>query len=218
MSPVPADDPALALAIDFLNTYDALETPPDRLSVDLVRRLVSKHGFAASVRPATNQPSADAGRGIPHESATGGRIADADIGVTLAGEEFTAADLEPLRRLREKLRPVFADPDPANKINVLDEVFRAEAAGVRVVAEAGRITLRAAGGNGPVGRFAVLITDALAQALAAGGPSRFGTCAADPCRCVYVDRTRSARQRYCCELCNDRMAAAAYRRRSEGQG
>jgi len=57
------------------------------------------------------------------------------------------------------------------------------------------------------------VADALAQAMAAGGPGRFGTCLADPCRCVYVDRTRSGRQRYCCELCNDRIAAAAYRSR-----
>ncbi|MGW5667042.1 CGNR zinc finger domain-containing protein [Micromonospora sp. NPDC003776] len=36
----------------------------------------------------------------------------------------------------------------------------------------------------------------------------------DPCRAPYLDRTRAGRQRYCCELCNNRAAAAAYRSRS----
>jgi len=59
----------------------------------------------------------------------------------------------------------------------------------------------------------VVLADALARALAEGGAERLRTCVGDPCRCVYVDRTRAGRQRYCCELCNDRMASAAYRRR-----
>ncbi|WP_406045483.1 CGNR zinc finger domain-containing protein [Micromonospora sp. NBC_00898] len=42
----------------------------------------------------------------------------------------------------------------------------------------------------------------------------FGVCAADGCRAPYLDRTRAGRQRYCCELCNNRAAAAAYRSRT----
>ncbi|MCI4065808.1 CGNR zinc finger domain-containing protein [Micromonospora sp. R77] len=33
-------------------------------------------------------------------------------------------------------------------------------------------------------------------------------------RRLYLDRTRAGRQRYCCELCNNRAAAAAYRGRT----
>ncbi len=170
MSPVPPDEPALALAIDFLNTYDTLESPPDRLSVDLVQRLGSRHGHVVT---------------------------------------FAADDLEPLRALRERLRPVFAADRVDQKVAAINGVL----ADATAQLDADRLRLRAVGGNGAVGRFGVLVADALAQAMAAGGPSRFGTCVADPCRCVYVDRTRSGRQRYCCELCNDRIAAAAYRRR-----
>ena len=173
MSPVPADDPALALAIDFLNTYDNLETPPDQLSLDLVRRLATRHSFGS---------------------------------LPLAG-------LESLRALRERLRPVFAAPELADKVAALNHVLQAAAASASVRLVDDRAALYATGGRGESGEFAVLIADALTRALAAGGPARFGTCAADPCRCVYVDRTRSGRQRYCCELCNDRVAAAAYRRR-----
>jgi predicted RNA-binding Zn ribbon-like protein len=172
MSPVPPDEPALALAIDFLNTYDALETPPDRLSVELMHRLAGRHGY-----PVT----------------------------------FTAGDLESLRALRERLRPVFAAPDVDAKLAALNGVL--ERATAQVGRFGDRIRLSATGGDDAVSRFGILVADALGHALAAGGPDRFGTCLADPCRCVYVDRTRSGRQRYCCELCNDRVAAANYRSR-----
>jgi predicted RNA-binding Zn ribbon-like protein len=176
MSPVPPDEPALALAIDFLNTYDALETPPDRLSVDVVQRIAGRHGY-----PVT----------------------------------FAAADVEPLRALREQLRPVFAAAGVDAKLAALNGVLANATAHVGRVGD--RIRLSATGGTDAVSRFGILVADALAQAMAAGGPDRFGTCVADPCRCVYVDRTRSGRQRYCCELCNDRVAAAAYRnRRGDG--
>jgi len=172
MSPVPPDEPALALAIDFLNTYDALETPPDRLSVELMHRVAGRHGY-----PVT----------------------------------FAAGDLERLRALRERLRPVFADDDVDAKLAALNEVL--ERATAQVGRAGDRIRLLATGGDDAVSRFGILVADALGHALAAGGPDRFGTCLADPCRCVYVDRTRSGRQRYCCELCNDRVAAANYRNR-----
>lgn len=176
VSSVPADDPVLALAIDFLNTYDDLATPPDQLSVERVTALLSRHGQAAvALRP---------------------------------------ADLDAVRRLRERLRPAFADPSLAGKVAALDAVLRTESTGTTLALDdAGTVTLRASGGAGPVGRLGVLLADALARALATSGADRFGTCAASPCHCVYVDRTRSGRQRFCCQLCNDRMAAAAYRRR-----
>jgi predicted RNA-binding Zn ribbon-like protein len=176
VSSVPADDPALELVVDFLNTYDDLATPPDRLSIQRVTELLDRHG----------QPA------LP----------------------LRASDLEPLRRLRERLRPVFAAPALAAKAAAVDDVLRAESARATVVVdEDGAVRLRATGGDGPVGRLAVLLADVLARALTTAGAERLGTCAADPCHCVYLDRTRSGRRRYCCQLCNDRMAAAAYRRR-----
>jgi hypothetical protein len=174
MSSVPAQEPALALAIAFLNTYDTLEDPPDYLSLDFMRRLGRKHGVD---------------------------LDDLD-------------DVERLRELRERLRPVFAAPEADDKIAALDAVLDTEATGAGLVERDGRVRLQARGGRDRIGEFAVLLADALAQAMAASSPDRFGTCAGDPCRCVYVDRTRAARQRYCCQLCNDRMAAAAYRRRT----
>src|SRR3954453_4805119 len=94
-SSVPADDPALELVVDFLNTYDDLATPPDRLSIQRVTELLDRHG----------QPA------LP----------------------LRASDLEPLRRLRGRRRPVFAAPGLAAKAAAVDDVLRAESARATVV-------------------------------------------------------------------------------------
>src|SRR5512142_3128539 len=47
MSSVPADTPALRLALDFVNSYDLLSTPPDCLTVPTACRLAQRHGFDA---------------------------------------------------------------------------------------------------------------------------------------------------------------------------
>ncbi len=53
----------------------------------------------------------------------------------------------------------------------------------------------------------------LLEAIRMLGWERFGRCDGTPCRCVYIDRTRNKRRRYCCPLCADRMAQAALRQR-----
>jgi len=55
---------------------------------------------------------------------------------------------------------------------------------------------------------------ALAGVLAASGDQhRLGGCAAAPCRRVFVDRSRSARQRFCSPACANRATVAAHRAR-----
>lgn len=118
-------------------------------------------------------------------------------------------DLERLRGVRDGLVKVFAAPIEA-KGAAVNEILDEHGALARLD---GDLRLTAVGGADGVARLAIACADALARALADGGADRLRTCAGDPCRCVYVDRTRANRRRYCCELCNDRMAAAAYRRR-----
>jgi predicted RNA-binding Zn ribbon-like protein len=128
-------------------------------------------------------------------------------------ERLRPSDLDKLRELRGRLYRVFAGSDARERADALNDVLASASASPRVVVDSdGSLRLAAYGGSGAVDRLAVALADALTRALATG-PDRLRTCRADPCRCVYVDRTRANRQRYCCELCNDRMAAAAYRRR-----
>jgi predicted RNA-binding Zn ribbon-like protein len=135
------------------------------------------------------------------------RIADRHgVAVHLADSE-----LERVRGVRDALVKVFAAA-VNHKGAAVNEILAEHGAQARLD---GNLRLTAAGGADGVARFAIACADALARALADGGAERLRTCAGDPCRCVYVDRTRANRRRYCCELCNDRMAAAAYRRRAQ---
>lgn len=145
------------------------------------------------------------------------RAAGREAGHPEVVEPLTEADLPRLRELRERLYQVFAAPDPAARLASLNEVLAEVSGGTAVeVAPDGTLRLTPLPQAGPVGPFAALVTGALARAAVAGGPERFGVCAADPCRAPYLDRTRAGRQRYCCELCNNRAAAAAYRSRTKG--
>jgi predicted RNA-binding Zn ribbon-like protein len=172
VSPVPPDEPALRLAVAFVNTYDLLEEPPDYLTPEIAGRIAGRHGYQ-------------------------------DLATTLPG-----ADLDALRRVRDGLYRVFAEDDKAAALNAVLEGADARA---RIVPP-GRLAA-VAPDDDPVRVLAALCADALARALVVGGPQRLGTCAGHPCRCGYVDRTRAGRQRFCCQLCNDRMASAAYRGR-----
>jgi predicted RNA-binding Zn ribbon-like protein len=175
MSKVPAADPLLGFVLDFCNTYDLLEDPPDRLSIPLVDRIAAHHGLPAF--------------------------------------GLRAADLEPVRAVRNHLYAVFAATSVEDQVEVLNELFSTHNAVPRLLIDA-PVRMVATGGEGAVARLAVTAAGALARALADGSADRLRTCVGDPCRCVYVDRTKANRQRYCCELCNDRMASAAYRRRN----
>lgn len=124
---------------------------------------------------------------------------------------LTAADLEPIRSLRSALYAVFAADSVAQQAKILNNLFATHAA---IPCLVDGVRMAAVGGEGAVGKLAVLAADVLARVIAEGSADRLRTCVGDPCRCVYVDRTKANRQRYCCELCNDRMASAAYRRRN----
>jgi predicted RNA-binding Zn ribbon-like protein len=128
------------------------------------------------------------------------------------------SDLPRLRRLRADLRAVVetADlDDAAVRLNHLLVAGRA-------------VPLLVSGDDGPrlaVGAdrrgypaLAARLPAALAAHVAEHGLHRLGVCQSDPCRCVFVDRTRAATRRYCCGWCNDRRSARAYRRRRTVSG
>jgi predicted RNA-binding Zn ribbon-like protein len=128
-------------------------------------------------------------------------------------KDLTEDDIPTLRTIRERLRPLFTGPSSAEKVAALNAVLRSEGTGVELARGRAGLRLIPVPRRDPVARFAVLVVDALATAMVTGDPARFRHCVADPCRCVYVDRTKAGRQRYCSTWCNDRVASAAYRRR-----
>jgi predicted RNA-binding Zn ribbon-like protein len=123
-------------------------------------------------------------------------------------------DIAALRALRAALRAAFTAATPEAAAQVLNPMLLTAAAVPVLVPEpGGRARLGVAPGvtGGPA--LAARLPAALAAHIARHGLTRLGSCAAHPCACVYVDRTRAGTRRYCCDLCNDRAAAAAYRNR-----
>lgn len=193
MSAVPVADTALDLAVGLVNTYDLLEPEPDRLSIRVLVALTRRGGYA-------------------------------DLAERLAAAPDEDAVLDRVRVIRTRLYRIFeagATGDPAATVEALNEALDSQPLRPSAVATPdGTVRLAAVPADSPAGdpvtQLAAIAVDALAQAMVVGGPRRFGTCAGDPCKCAFVDRTRAGRQRFCCQLCNDRMAAAAYRGRRAG--
>jgi predicted RNA-binding Zn ribbon-like protein len=135
-------------------------------------------------------------------------------GLDDAAERMDARELNGLRRLRTQLRDAWeaeTDHEAVERLNTL------------LVSSPARPRLEPAG-EGWAYRWDTPDTRAsrFAQALAASGlleeirlhgRTRLGTCQAGPCRCVYVDRTKNRRRRFCCDQCADRAHQAAHRRR-----
>jgi predicted RNA-binding Zn ribbon-like protein len=129
-------------------------------------------------------------------------------------DQLKPADLPELRSLRDALRTAFVVDDPVAVCDALNVLLRSSAPQlVPVPGSDDRVGLEV--GVGLVGYAALQarLPAAIASHLATYGTRRLGTCASDPCRCAFVDRTRAGTRRYCCGYCNDRAAARSYRRR-----
>jgi predicted RNA-binding Zn ribbon-like protein len=113
------------------------------------------------------------------------------------------SDLPMLQALRATIRTVFECEDADEARRVVNVALLYAEAVVQVTPDGLAVS------GGLRGRLLF----AVAGQVAEHGVDRFGICASDPCRCAYVDRTRGGTRRYCCDICNDRAAARAYRRR-----
>jgi predicted RNA-binding Zn ribbon-like protein len=56
---------------------------------------------------------------------------------------------------------------------------------------------------------------ALSNVFVGAGLTRFGECADDACESYFVDTSRNASKRFCCERCSTRNAVAAHRARKK---
>ncbi len=140
-----------------------------------------------------------------------------DAGEDALAGQLAADDLAELRAVRDQLKPVFTAGTTGAAVGVLDPMLRDAAVPARLAPGDG--TAHWDWGAGQYGMTALRtrLLAALASHLVRHGTARLGTCQAGPCRCVYVDRSRARTRRYCCDQCNDRAAAAAYRRRKAAE-
>ena len=125
-----------------------------------------------------------------------------------------ATDVEWLRELRGRLTGAWDAADEETAVEELNMILAGASAQPWLERSEGRSEFRYDRTGVPVRGFGdALATRALLEEIAAGRWSRFGRCDAGPCRCVFIDRTRSGVRRYCCRLCADRAAHQAFRRR-----
>jgi len=149
------------------------------------------------------------------------RLADLDwlrevlaaVGRADIGGALTAEDIGGLRELRESLRAVFQARSPAEAASLLNPMLVRASAIPQLVASDGRLRLQVAPQAQGLVALSARLPAALAEHIAGRGLGRLGTCAALPCQCAFIDRTRAQTRRFCCTACNDRAAAQLYRRR-----
>ena len=130
-------------------------------------------------------------------------------------DELTPGDLPRLRVLRDALRGVFEAEELQAAVAQLNPLLEKARPIPQLVVdpEASAVTLEMGAGLRGVAALEARLPAALATYVVEHGIARLGVCGSDPCRCVFVDRTRGTTRRYCCTYCNDRYAARAYRRR-----
>jgi predicted RNA-binding Zn ribbon-like protein len=130
----------------------------------------------------------------------------------------TQRDVASVRRLRDRLRRAFDAADEGKAVAELNALAREAGAVPQLERGNGGWAFRyGAGRRALATELAGRTSVALLEVIAEKGWRRFGLCAAAPCCCVYVDRSRNKSRRYCCELCADRAAQAALRRRRRAQ-
>jgi predicted RNA-binding Zn ribbon-like protein len=137
----------------------------------------------------------------------------AAVGRADIGDAVTAEDLAGLRELRESLRAVFQARSPAEAASLLNPMLVQASAIPQLVASGGSLRLQVAPQARGLVALSARLPAALAEHIARRGLGRLGTCAALPCQCAFIDRTRAQTRRFCCTACNDRAAAQLYRRR-----
>jgi predicted RNA-binding Zn ribbon-like protein len=120
-------------------------------------------------------------------------------------------ELTAVRALRGRLRSAFEAPDEETAVHHLNEVLGESRAVLQLEGALRAWRFRFAGPLLDV--LAATTAWSLLEGIRVDGWDRFGRCAAAPCCCVFVDRSRNRSRRYCSELCADRAAQAAHRRR-----
>ncbi|MFJ6133381.1 CGNR zinc finger domain-containing protein [Janibacter terrae] len=127
-----------------------------------------------------------------------------------------AAELEQVRRLRDRLRGVWVCvEDEAAAVEAVNELLRDGRALPQLVDHDDYgWHIHATDADAPFARrVQVEAAMAFVDVIRAGELSRLRVCAADDCDDVLVDLSRNRSRRYCDGGCGNRLAAAAYRSR-----
>lgn len=133
-----------------------------------------------------------------------------------APPKITEADLEEVRRWRTRFSEVWDAPDAGGKAEIVNQILREVQALPQLTDHDGHWHMHYVCADAPVAqKVAAAAAMGLAVVLAEFGIERFGMCAADDCKDVFVDTSRNKSKRYCDDTCSTRMNVAAYRKRKK---
>jgi predicted RNA-binding Zn ribbon-like protein len=140
-------------------------------------------------------------------------------GLEREAEAATERDVQRVRALRRRVRSVFEAESETEAVETLNGLLTDAVPQLRPGPGGWGFTFEPRRERDLADRLGPRVAAALLEAIRAHGWARFGICDALPCRSVFLDRSRNRSRRYCSQLCADRVAAAAYRRRqSASQG
>lgn len=117
--------------------------------------------------------------------------------------------------LADRLRAVFETVEAGERVAQLNDLLASHEPRPFLAAHDGQAPhFHYVGEDGTdVERVGASLAMALAHVVVDGGTDRLGSCAADDCRNVFVDRTRNRSQQYCSKTCATRIHVAAHRAR-----
>jgi predicted RNA-binding Zn ribbon-like protein len=130
----------------------------------------------------------------------------------------TRKDLDRARALRTALREIFAAPDEAAAVALLNGILAEHRAVPHYTNHDGEWHLHVTGPHAPpVDQYAVNAAMGLLGVITTTGMSRLHICDGNRCAEVFVDISRNQSRRYCSpQICGNRASAAAHRARRRG--
>jgi predicted RNA-binding Zn ribbon-like protein len=132
-------------------------------------------------------------------------------------EALSEQDMERLRAHAERLHRVFLAADVQTAAAELNRLLHETRAAPVISDHDGRDPhLHFAPLGAPlVDRVNASTAMALAVVVCDYGLQRLGSCASTTCNDVFIDTSRNAQRRYCCEGCSNRSNVRAYRARAQ---
>jgi predicted RNA-binding Zn ribbon-like protein len=176
------------------------------IAADLVNELALDHAFGRPV-PRTD-PFAAVQRVLEIDPPSAAQLRQRDV------PDFIAL----ARRLREVFGAL-ARGDVDAAAGQLNELLAAHPAHPHLAKDDGDWRLHHHPADAALVPMATAITaEGLARMVGACAGSRLGTCSSDDCDRVFLDGSKNASRRFCSTTCQNRVKAAAFRRRRAGSG
>jgi predicted RNA-binding Zn ribbon-like protein len=194
------------VAVTGQGQFDSYEDSGMAFAVGLVNGLTLEH---ASGRPV---PAADPFAAISRVLEIGPASAD----------DLRQRDVPGFIALASQLRQVFSDlhdGDIDAAANRLNQLLAAHPAHPHLAMDDGRWRVHHHPINAGLVPMATAVSaEAMARMIGAGDGNRLGTCDSDDCDRVFLDESKNGSRRFCSTTCQNRVKAAAFRRRHADSG